>query len=104
LEKARTLNEFLDKIENQLKECFNLLNSEVNIVKVDDLRDILTGQFKKRQTLICGEICGVNCGENCAAYVFIYQPTISNLINLGCDILKIVACSHVICNRHMLLY
>ncbi len=52
LEKARTLNEYLDKTENQVRESFNLLNTEETIVKVTDLRDMLNGQFKKRQTLI----------------------------------------------------
>lgn len=51
-EKSRTLNEYLDNMENQVKKNFNVLINDEQAVTVFTLRDMLTGKFQKSYTLI----------------------------------------------------
>jgi site-specific recombinase XerD len=52
LESARTLNDYLDSLENQVKRNFNLLLDKQKTISAATLRDMLTGTYQKVYTLI----------------------------------------------------
>ena len=51
-ESARTLNDYLDSLENQLKRNFNSLLDDQKEISASILRDILIGKHQKEHTLI----------------------------------------------------
>ena len=51
-EYARTLNDYLDSMENQVKGSFNSMIDKQNEISASILKDILTGKYQKEYTLI----------------------------------------------------
>lgn len=50
-EAARTLNEYLDDIENSLRKTFNLLLENDTRITASLMRDMFTGKLEKHHTL-----------------------------------------------------
>jgi site-specific recombinase XerD len=99
-ESARTLNDYLDSVENQLKRNFNSLLDNQKEISASILRDILIGKHKKEHTLITvfeenNKLIKLEEGSKYVkATISRYVTTLNRIkefirINYGCDDLAI---------------